>query len=70
MGFGSFLAKQIFRRMLPTMSLGMNAASLAEKGDEESPSGSSQGSEELDDRRRTVTIFIKLYLRQFKSNLP
>ena len=53
MGFGNFLRAQLSRKFLPIASFGM-APAVREKKDDSSP-GSSQGSDEGDERRmRTV----------------
>ena len=55
MGLGNFLRAQFLRKILPTGSFGMAPAVLKEKKDDSSP-GSSQGSDEGDERRmRTVS---------------
>ena len=53
MGIFKYMVNNMFRKILPSVSLGMNAGITVDKN--ESPSGSSQGSEELDERKmRTV----------------
>ena len=58
MGFGSFYARQMLRRVLPSVSLAMNSPFMRVNKDDISPEGSSQGSEDSEDRKLKTVIYL------------